>query len=587
VDSTFSTYTNIYVVFPPQLGTNNNMNFVNSVMTNNAIDGVTLQVPWSQVELNASPPTTTPCAQPGTDLCQQDGTATSYYHTYNWNAIDGTGCADTGTYSSSPWFCLLFMETAYKTVNFVLAGIGDPPTNPFTPTYVTSSWWISAVGASHQDVVNSINASGCNIVYSGSITSIPGTAVFTGNGANLVNVTGWSSPPVVAGDTIWVSGLTAGAVALNVTGQYGAVVSTSGCGMGASFCYPGGGSSVTGGGPPSSVVKAVDSWPVPYEAPYAAGWLAFLKAAIYHFNHMNITTPGYGQQNLGHIRYIRPGVAKGGEAQPICTTALPMTNASPNYNQTQWISWYTKVVQTVQQANPLMQIMLSINSGSTPTSAIPIADFATAEAGVAVSYSNSTGLYNGFGSQGLRSSDITSGSSGFQPANCPDTGNTPDTANNWGCMFTNYWSGSVNTGSMTAVRTTVPLELQQIDCSNPTGSYDPSDGCFIGNTGGDTGNLANDYAFATANHASILELYAQDALLAYDPNFCKVVTGTCTSSTSTCSNTSGYDWFGTDLSACTQYNFFVNAGQGTMSCSGQPTQCPYAKAITAAHGQQP
>jgi len=436
---------------------------------------------------------------------------------------------------------------------------------------------VTAVGGSyqHQDVVNSIDASGCNLVYSGSIKSIPNLARFTGDGAHTVNVTNWPSPPVVAGDTIWVSGLPA---AIGVTGQYGAVVSTSGCGTGANFCY-----SVTGtatGGPSiaTGVVKAVDSWPVPFEAPYAAGWLAFLKAAIYHFNNLNISGAGYGNQNFSQIRYVRPGVAKGGEAQPICTTLLPMTNTTPAYSQTEWTAWYTQVAQTVQSASPLMQIMLSINSGSTTTSAIPIAEFANAEAGVAIATANSRGLYDGFGSQGLKHSD-----SGFTPSNCPETGtgSPPDTGNNWGCMFTKYWSGSNTTvGTMPPAATTVPLELQQIDCSNPTGTFGSSDGCFIGSSGGETGNLADDYAFATANHAAILELYSQDALLAYDPKFCDTSGGGMS-----CKNPMGsglFDWFGADLSASTQYNFYKNAGQGTSGCSG--TNCPYASAIETAHG---
>src|SRR6266536_5874184 len=47
VNSNLATYTNIYVVFPPAYGTNNNANFANHVMTQNAIDGVTLQIPWN------------------------------------------------------------------------------------------------------------------------------------------------------------------------------------------------------------------------------------------------------------------------------------------------------------------------------------------------------------------------------------------------------------------------------------------------------------------------------------------------------------------------------------------------------------
>jgi hypothetical protein len=569
-----ATYTNIYVVFPPPPLDNNYSNFTANVMTQDAIDGVTLLVPWNAVELSS--PSMTACSPVGTDMCQQDQTNPLYYHSYNWMTIDGSGCGDTNPQSSSPWFCSF--GGVYKTVNFVLVGAGDIPTDGFTPTFVTGSNWMTAVGASQpQDVVNTINASGCGIKYSGSITSIPTNATFTGNGSNTVNVTNWASPPVVAGDTIWVSGLTGAASSLNVTGQNGATVSTSGCGLSANFCYTGGGTS-TAFGTPTSVVKAVDSWPVPYELPFASGWLAFLKAAIYHFSNLNY--PGRSWQNHSRIRYIRPGVAQGGEARPICATYAPMTGASPAYSEPVWTNgtsptgWYTQVVQAVQSANPLMQIMFSINVGE--TSLVPIdASFANDEAAVAVTYSNSTGLYDGFGSQGLEHSDTA-----FTGATCPEAGTAPDTGNNWGCMFTKYWSGSNMTyGTMVPNPTTVPLELQQIDCSNPTGVYDAQDGCFLGNTGGDTGSLVSLYAFATLNHASILELYNQDALLAYDPNFCDP-----NMALTACTNTAGYDWFGSSLSASTQFNFFTNAGQGTMSCSGYPATCPYASAINTAHG---
>lgn len=302
-------------------------------------------------------------------------------------------------------------------------------------------------------------------------------------------------------------------------------------------------------------------------------------AAIYHFSNLNY--PGRSWQNHSRIRYIRPGVAQGGEARPICATYAPMTGASPAYSEPVWTNgtsptgWYTQVVQAVQSANPLMQVMFSINVGE--TSLVPIdASFANDEAAVAVAYSNSTGLYDGFGSQGLEHSDIA----GFTSGHCPEAGGAPDTGNNWGCMFTKYWSGSNMTyGTMGPNPTTVPLELQQIDCSNPTGVYDAQDGCFLGNTGGDTGSLVSLYAFATLNHASILELYNQDALLAYDPNFCLPAGGP---PHNTCMNTAGYDWFGTNLSPTTQYNFYVNAGQGTPGCSGG--SCPYASAINTAHG---
>ncbi|MGH9495984.1 MAG: ABC transporter permease [Candidatus Sulfotelmatobacter sp.] len=237
--------------------------------------------------------------------------------------------------------------------------------------------------------------------------------------------------------------------------------------------------------------------------------------------------------------------------------------------KSQWESWYTTVNSTVQAAGRLMQVMLSINIGGSPAS--PDGSYATDEAAIAVSYSNPAGLYNGFGSQGLQSSDMVSFGT------CPGIG-APTTSNNWGCMFTQYWSGG-------STPTTVPLELQQVDCSDPNG-YAPTgtNKCLQGTSGtGLTGDLRQVYPFATANHTSILELYHHDALLAFDPYYCVISSGTYTGSS---------DSFGSDLSTDAQINFFNAVGidsscntlYGVPAPSSGTGGCQYAAAITAAHG---
>jgi hypothetical protein len=232
-----SVYTHIYALFPPQVnpsGAANHDNFITNVMTQSAIDGVTIGLPWNAVELDSAPPTTTPCSPLGTDVCQQDLIATNYYHTYSWTVVDGTGCTDTTTNSSSQWFCDFPSHDGtgvFKKVNFELFGLG-PANARYTPSYVTSMGsatnpdWISATspGYLHQDVVNVVNAgTACN-GYSGA--SLPANTNWKGNGLSpsTITVTNWTSPlPFVDGDTIWISGFTGTAVAFNVTGQYGAV----------------------------------------------------------------------------------------------------------------------------------------------------------------------------------------------------------------------------------------------------------------------------------------------------------------------------------------------------------------------------
>jgi hypothetical protein len=585
----FTTYTKIYVVFPPEADVSpakNNTNFRNNVMTQDVIDGVTVPVPWNQVETTA--PSTTQCSPVGTDLCQVDAAAPSYYHTYDWTAmgtsIDGTGCTDygvSGPYSSSQWFCFTYGNGRPKKVNFELFGITQSSANGYTPSYVTgivsgSTTWASATGSATQDVANTVNGSGCG-GYSGQ-TSVPVGTTVVSNGTGNITVTwgGIAAPPFVNNDTIWLVD-TAMQLAsdVQVTSQYGALVSgVTGPPYSFTYTLPYGDTAATGNYTISNnatvtMVNAVQSWPVPYETPYASAYEAFLRAAIYHFNNLSISS----QQTAANVGYIRVGVGAGGEAGVICLSKLSGWGIFPSYPApTTWTNWYATLNSVVQAANPRMQIMFSINAGDP---AAFNAEYATNEAAIAVSYSNAIGGYNGFGSQGLQSADI-----GFSVNACPGGTGVPSTANNWGCMFTKYWSGAtmanVGTG-MTASPTTVPLELQTAECSNPT-TIAGTNTCYTGGTGV-VGSLGPSLlSFANSNHVAIIELYNQDALLAFDPNYCD-------NASMSCSHSSGYDWFVPTLSAGTQYNFYTDVGQGSSCGAGTGTgNCDYAGYITSAHG---
>jgi hypothetical protein len=560
-----STYTHIYVVFPPQsdpFHASNNTNFKTYMMTQSAIEGVTIPVLWNTVEAGTLP-STTPCANVGTDTCQQDPVATTYYHTYSWGVVDGpngyTFCTDSTTGSSSQWFCDFPSGSGnFKKVSLGLYGQGAG--GPATPTYVTSASWIAAIAAAssssylYQDAVNRVNAGTCASGYTGS--TVPSVSAWMGDNStpfSTITVTNWSGHPFIDGDTIWVNGFTA-VPAFNITNQHGSTIhyiSTS------SFSYTGSGVSNANVTPVAGItaVSALQSWLVPYENPYASAYQAFLKAAIYHFNHYSNTASGFNQTTK-QIGYVRPGVGRQSEATPICTSELESGGSNPSnpaYSQMIWEGWYTTVNSAVQSAGPLMQIMFSIDAGD------PLArnaSYATDEAGIAVSHSNGVGMFNGFGSQGLAYSDI----GGFNPNDCDGGTGVPDTNENWGCMFAKYWSASTGTLHMEGSPSAVPLELQQVDCSNPTGSMG-SGTCFLaGNPPGLTGDLRVLYPFATSHYASILELYSQDALLAYDPYFCDVSSGSCTQATN-------YDWFGASLSASDQYDFFTAVGQFGGTCT--------------------
>ncbi len=243
---------------------------------------------------------------------------------------------------------------------------------------------------------------------------------------------------------------------------------------------------------------------------------------------------------------------------------------------------------TVQASGPLMQIMLSLNAGD-PTA--NDASYTTDQAARATAHINRTGGYNGFGSQGLRDDDRA----GFAVAGCPGGTSPPNTANNWGCMFYKYWSGATNSQYPPgASATDGPLELQQIDCSKPCSNLgdcanrgNDGDTCFLGSAPGKTKNLKDLYPFATSHYALILELYSQDALLAYDPNFCDLAV-------TPCDTTNGPSFNG--LSSDSQKMFFqkVGMGAGNGNCAltrysitpqGSSTgDCSYADAIVTLTG---
>ena len=143
-------------------------------------------------------------------------------------------------------------------------------------------------------------------------------------------------------------------------------------------------------------------------------------------------------------------------------------------------------------------------------------------------------------------------------------------------MFTQYWSGGSSP-------TTVPLELQTAECSNPTGYSVGTNNCYSGGGAGVTGSLMTLLPFATGLHASAIELYYEDALLAFDPNYCNT-------SGTTCINQAGsggsplYDWLTPSLNANTQYSFYTNVGQGTCGGGTGSGDCSYAAVVQQAHG---
>jgi hypothetical protein len=585
---TANQFTHVYVVFPPPTGVNN-AHFMSSVINQTAIEGVTVPVQWATVETGTPGPGT--CSPVGSDTCQQD--AFGWTHAYDWTAVDA---------GNAQWFAA---QSGTKKVNMILFGMTGASTicaitntcfNRGTPYYVTTSSWAAHTASTVQDVLNG-NKDGCSS-YVGSLSTsmsrdqnglvtvtesghgyLDGDIIWIGGStpanynvaqekitdvrvaSDILTITATNSLPVgmevtfqnlrkatfLNGQTVTILSSTATQFTANFThANYGPIAETAGTASpqgvkvqnatANTFQYQSGiltaGTATVAG----TVISAQQSWDVAYEMPYKTAWETFIAAAIVHFN---------ASPNLSQIAYMRVGRSVGGEAYPYCTPNLRLLPSPNTYTKSGWLDYFTDIDDFVQAQNPKMQIMDPLNEAGSPTDP----SYGTAEAEIAVVHQNSTGNVNGFGSQGMRATDITNYGQN-PPAYC---------ASDWCGTFDTYYQ-------------TIPdLELQQRDLSDP-----------LGLTGSLTGDLRPLLPFAVERHMTILEIYALDALLAYDPNYCVLTvpdTGVCTTGSVSIAPT---DQPPTDLPSQDQYPYFQAVGQ-----SGQPGATgdgSYASTINSAQG---
>ncbi len=215
---------------------------------------------------------------------------------------------------------------------------------------------------------------------------------------------------------------------------------------------------------------AFANWPVVYETPFKNAYKAFIMQVIKHF------------AGNPHIGYIRFGLSRGGEIYPFCAqqeAALSKMTLAQWGTQV-WLPYDKEMLDYEKSLNPPMRIMGPTTQFGTP-------DFADGEAENAVN----DGF--GFGSQGLQKKDIA---------------DYPTCTADW-CNLFNQYSGQV------------ALELQTYGPSDPSGVCGTTGkaACPQGALQQATGPLPPLLTFAAANHATILEIYTTDLLLALDPNY--------------------------------------------------------------------
>lgn len=204
-----------------------------------------------------------------------------------------------------------------------------------------------------------------------------------------------------------------------------------------------------------------------FAAAFQTNYQNFIAAAIAHY------------ASNSQVGYIRFGLGRGGETIPVGDWDTPTSSSDQcPVAFTAWgltdstISVWENYLQTMlnfEANNNASKLQLMVGITPMNGNAVPIFVAQTA-----------VPLGIGFGSQGLESSDV---------GNC--AGSTAD----WCGLFDQY------TGK-------VPLELQTIGQSCPESP-----------TSCPTGSLATLLPFAVENHATIFELYYEDWLTAFDPNY--------------------------------------------------------------------
>ncbi|HYS30479.1 MAG TPA: hypothetical protein VEQ12_13405 [Candidatus Limnocylindria bacterium] len=207
--------------------------------------------------------------------------------------------------------------------------------------------------------------------------------------------------------------------------------------------------------------------PVYWQPGYANNWRAFIVATVKQF----ASDP--------HIGYLRFGLGTGGEGLASAGTKTPSCLAQWNAAgyQTEWPAYVSRLVAFEGSLHANHQLMVAINTFDAMPSPEKVAQEASQD-----------GI--GFGMEGLQASDAAAISAG-QP--CCDS--------NWCAVFTQFAG-------------TVPLHLQTLYQSDPSGA--PATGSEPrGNVR--VGPLPPLLQAGLTVHAQIFELYAQDWLIAFEP----------------------------------------------------------------------
>ncbi len=207
--------------------------------------------------------------------------------------------------------------------------------------------------------------------------------------------------------------------------------------------------------------------PLFWNATFRVSYQNFIRAAVEHFE----TLPGIG--------YIRFGLGTGSDTAPLYDAAAPGCNAvlnSTGFTPAIWTSYLGKMLNFEESLNSSIPLMVGLNAIENGLKGYTFADIASQTAARAVSDGIAIG-YEGLGLAGVQYN--------------PSGGAIP--CSTWCTQFDLYQG-------------LIPLELQTATFSSPNGS-------------GPVGSLVTLLPYGLSQHAQIFELYWEDWLTAFDPNY--------------------------------------------------------------------
>jgi hypothetical protein len=253
--------------------------------------------------------------------------------------------------------------------------------------------------------------------------------------------------------------------------------------------------------------------PVSYNRPFLTAYEDFAAAAYEHYSNQNPLQPLMNGLKIGYIRF---GMTQGGEASPLCNTSGSQSSGWPLYSKYTYLAYISDMtIYFGDQGTTIVPQLADMHAVGNP----PDYDYPDQEALYA--FDNSIGI----STNGLDVNDVlnVTGDSGYTQL----CSTTPKGCTN-GDWYNNFKVVTVGTGSgycgQKMSNGKYPIcSLQTLTASTPTE-----------NTVGYTGSLSVDGTFpgliptAQANGTTNLEIYPIDTLLAVSPNYCSDTGASCT-----------------------------------------------------------